>query len=447
MKKLTKQTAFFTEVSGKKVEVDFDGGEVTSDAGLLHLRETEKAIGVIPCIAEAIHDNRHPGYVKHLVESLLKQRILQITAGYEDGNDCNDLRHDSIMKIVCDKRPLSGSPLASQPTMSRFENMPSPRELYRIGLALVGLFIDSYDTPPKGIIIDIDDTNDPTYGSQQMTLFNGYHDTYCYMPIHIYEGKSGNLISAILRPGKRPSGKEIVSILKRIVQRIRDSWPHVGIILRGDSHYSAPEVHDWCEENNIKFVLGQSANKTLHDKASSIMAKAKELYGLSEKPVKIFSEFTYKAGSWSAPRRVIVKAEYNPKGANTRFIVTNLQHSARRFIYQEIYCGRGKAELYIKEHKNHLFSDRTSCHSFAANQFRLFLHSAAYMLLHAFRSRHLKGTEFAHAQFDTIRLKLLKVGGRVRELITKVKIHLPSSYPLKEEFFKIWSSCCEPGYT
>jgi hypothetical protein len=265
--------------------------------------------------------------------------------------------------------------------------------------------------------------------------------------MHIYEGTSGKLIAAVLRPGKRPAGKEIVSIVKRIVQRIRDSWPDVGVILRGDAHYSSPEVHTWCENHNVKFVLGQTPNQILYEKASTIMAKAKELYEMNQEPVTLFSEFAYKADSWSSSRRVIVKAEHTAKGANTRFIVTNLRHGTARFIYQNIYCGRGKMELYIKEHKNHLLSARASCHSFAANQFRLFLHSIAYVLLHTFRSRHLVGTAYARAQFDTIRLKLLKVGARVRELFTKVKIHLPSSYPLKKEFFTIWRSCCMPGYT
>jgi len=446
MNQLTKQTAFFTAVSDKKLEVDFDGGEVTSDAGLLFLREVDKQIGVVRRVAEALHDHRHPGYVQHEIELLVRQRVFQILAGYEDGNDCTDLRHDAMMKIVCDKRPLSDAPLASQPTMSRFENMPSPRELYRMAQALVDAFIDSYDTPPDGIILDIDDTADPTYGSQQLTFFNHFHNSYCYMPIHVYEGKSGKLIASILRPGKRPSGTEIVAIVKRIVQRIRTAWPEVGIVLRGDAHYSTPEVHDWCADNNVHFVLGQGANKTLYAKASGIMAQAAELYALGEKPVTLFSEFSYQAGSWSHPRRVIVKAEYNQQGANTRFIVTNLHHSGRRFIYRGIYCGRGEMELYIKEHKNHLCSDRTSCHSFAANQLRLLLHSVAYVLLHTFRRRHLAGTALARAQFDTIRLKLLKVGGRVRELITKVKIHLPSSYPLQDEFLTIWRSCCAPGY-
>jgi len=432
MEQYTKQMLLFKDILGKKVEIDFNGYDVSTDTGLLFLREVEDKTHIIAHISDVIRDNRHPGYVEHNIYNILKQRVFQIAIGYED---CDDLRDDPVMKISCDKLPYSDSALASQPTMSRFENTPSRTDLYRIGLVFIDAFIDSYKEPPEGIILDIDDTADPTHGNQQMTLFNSHHRTKCYMSIHIYEGKSGKLITTILRPGKRPSGKEIVSIIKRIVKRIRASWPDVGIILRGDAHYSSPKVHNWCIENNVKFVLGLITNNILNEKAHNIVEKAKELYFKYGKPVKLSSEFTYKANSWSESRRVIVKAEYNEKGSNTRFIVTNLRHSKRRFIYETIFCGRGKMELYIKEHKNHLASGRTSCNSFEANQFRLFLHSAAYVLLHTFRRIHLKETEFAKAQFDTIRLKILKVGAQIRELVTKVKIHLSSSFPLKELFF------------
>lgn len=203
--------------------------------------------------------------------------------------------------------------------MSRFENTPSRTVLYRIAEAFVDAFIDSYENPPKAIILDIDETDDPTYGAQQMALFNAHYNTTCYKPMHIYEGKTGKLITTILRPGKRPSGKEILAVIKRIVKKIRDIWPDVGIILRSDSHYSAPEVHDWCIENNVKFVLGQTPNNVLWGKARNVMADAKELYSSRRKPIKIFGEFIYKADSWSEPQRVIVKAEYNEKGTNTRF--------------------------------------------------------------------------------------------------------------------------------
>ena len=439
----TTQTMLFKEFFTKKVAVDFNGGEVSSDAGLLFLRETESQIGIIERVANAIADHRHPSYVKHQIVQLLSQRVYQIAAGYEDANDCDTLKHDPILKLACEKDDI----LASQPTMCRFENAPDRRTLYRIGAALVDAFIASYDKAPKAIILDLDDTDDPTHGSQQLALFNAYHDCYCYLPLHIYEGNSGKLITTILRPGKRPSGREIVTILKRIVKRIRQAWPEAGILIRGDSYYSAPAVYDFCDRYDIKYVFGFKPYKPLLQAADNLMAQARELYEHSDGRVKIYGEISYQAKSWPDAKRIICKAEYNDKGANTRFIITNLEHARYRFIYETVYCGRGAMELMIKEHKNHLLSDRTSCSTFAANQFRLFMHSIAYMLMHAFRQRHLKNTDFAKAQFNTIRLHLLKIGARVRALSTRIKIHLPTAYPLKQDFEKIWQSCCVPGYS
>jgi hypothetical protein len=443
----TKQLMLFKEIFGKKVVADFNGGEVSSDAGLLFLRETESQIGLINQVAEALHDHRHPGYIKHKIVHLLTQRVFQIACGYEDGNDCNELRHDPILKIACERLPESDDPLASQPTMCRFENAPTRTALYRIAKVLIDVFIRSYDQPPEGIIIDIDDTDDPTYGHQQLRLFNAYHDCFCYMPLHIYEGRSGKLITTILRPGKRPTGDEIVSILKRIIKHIRASWPGVGILVRGDSYYSSPAVFDYCQSHNLKFVLGFKPYQPLVNKIQNLIDRARELYQLHTIPVKLYQDFSYQAGSWSRSNRIIAKVEYNHQGLNTRFIVTNLHQTYRKFVYETVYCGRGAMELMIKEHKNHLASDRTSCSCFEANQFRLFLHSMAYILIHAFREKHLKNTLFAKAQFNTIRLKFFRIGARVHQLSTKVKIHLPSSYPLKANFRTIWHSCCKPGYT
>ena len=440
MSQYTKQLMFFKAISGKKVEIDFDGGNLSSDAGVLFLRETESDIGIINRVAEAIVDKRHPSYVKHEIVDLLTQRVFQIASGYEDGNDCNYLRHDPIFKMSCEKLPISDDPLASQPTMCRFENTPSRTTLYRIAGVILDAFIQSYTEAPEGIIIDMDDTADAIYGTQQLALFNAYHDCFCYLPLHIYEGKSGKLITTILRAGKRPSGKEIVSILKRIVERIKEAWPEVNILIRGDDYYSSPDMYEYCKEHNLKFVFGFKSYKSVVKKASSIMAKAKELYGISQTPVKLYSEFSYQAATWSEPNRIIVKAEYNHRGANTRFIVTNFESTCRKFVYETVYCARGATELLIKEHKNHLASDRTSCSSFQANQFRLLLHSIAYILMHAFRDKHLKQTELAKAQFNTIQKKVFKVAARVRQLSTKIKVHLPSSLPLKYEYQKIYFS-------
>ena len=434
----TKQMMIFKDISHKKVVADFNGGDVSSDGGLLFLREIESKIKIIKNVTGVLKDRRHSGYVKHELNQLLSQRVFQVASGYEDANDSDSLKNDPILKIVCEK--LTGS-LASQPTMSRFENSMSKTDLYRIAQTFVDVFIDSYKKPPKGIILDLDDTEDKTHGNQQLSFFNAYHDSYCFMPLHIYEGKSGKLITTILRTGKRPSGKEIVMILKRIVKKIRKAWPGVGIIVRGDSHYSCPEVFDFCDENDLKYVFGLTLRAPMLIKTQPLSLKAEELFSMKNEPVKLFGEFTYQAKSWTKHKRIIYKAEYNDKGPNLRGIVTNFENNNRRMIYEIIYCGRGAMELMIKEHKNHLRSDKTSCSSFLANQFRLFIHSMAYVLLHAFREICLDNTQFAKAQFDTIRLKILKLGTRVIHLSTKIKIHLPTYCPYREELYRIWQYC------
>jgi hypothetical protein len=446
VKKFTKQLLLFKDISCKKIEADFNGGEVSSDAGLLLLREVERQVGLIGRVAEVLRDRRHPGYVKHQFLQLIKQRVFQIICGYEDGDDSDELRHDPVLKMACEKLP-DGEPLASQPTISRFENALSRTDLYRIAEVFLDIFIESYEKPPEAIILDIDDTDDATHGHQQLALFNAFHNNYCYMPIHIYEGRSGKLITTVLRPGKRPTGEQIVSILKRVVKRIGEAWPEVGILLRGDSYYSCPAVYEFSKEYEIKYIFGFKPYKPLKEKAKELVEEAQKRYAWEKQPVKMFSEFFHKAKSWPQPKRIIVKVECNALGLFVRYIVTNLEHWNRRFIYETAYCGRGAMELLIKEHKNHLLSDRTSCSRFEANQFRLFLHSAAYVLLHAFRRLHLKGSQWARAQFSTIRLKLIKIGARVRQLKTRIKIHLPSSFPYKQELQKIWLSCYGTGHT
>ena len=441
-----KQLILFKDIFGKKVEADFRGGEVSSDAGLLFLREVERQVGLFHRVAEVLRDRRHPGYVKHQIIELLKQRVFQIACGYEDGDDSDELRNDPVLKMACERLP-DGEPLASQPTISRFENALSRTDLYRIAKVFLDIFIESYDKPPEAIILDIDDTDDPTHGHQQLALFNAFHDNYCYMPIHIYEGRSGKLITTVLRPGKRPTGEQIVSILKRVVGKIREAWPEVGILLRGDSYYSCPAVYEFCEEYEIKYIFGFKPYKPLKEKAKELVEEAQKRYAREKQSVKMFNEFPYQAKSWPQPKRIIVKVECNALGLFVRYVVTNLEHWNKRFIYETAYCGRGAMELLIKEHKTHLLSDRTSCSRFEANQFRLFLHSMAYVLLHAFRHLHLKESQWARAQFDTIRLKLIKIGARVRQLKTRIKVHLPTSFPYKGELRKIWLSCYGSGHT
>ena len=293
-------------------------------------------------------------------------------------------------------------------------------------------FLLSYDKPPKKIILDIDDTDDTTHGSQQLSLFHAYYDEYCYMPVHLYEGETGKLITAILRPGQRIRGSVTAAILRRVLDRLFQAWPKVRITLRGDAHFSAPEVHDLCDEYKIKFILGQAVNKKLKALGEPLMAEAAAQAEKTDKPVRLFTRFDYQAGSWSRPRQILYKAEIIEGKANPRFVVTNIPKRTPRFLYEKVYCARGRMEGFIKNHKTFLHSDRTSCHRFSANQFRLFLHSAAYVLLHALKHTGMQGTRWTKSNFDTIQLRVLKIGARVREQATRVRFHFPTSYPLKD---------------
>lgn len=442
--KSSTQASLFSllKVNQKSVQLDFNGADYSSDGGVLLLREVENQLGLLHEIGATIKDDRDVRYVKHSVLDMLMQRVGQIACGYEDADDCDDLRNDPIFKIFAGRSPQTDHALASQPTQSRFENSIARRYLYKLTHVFIDNFIRSYETEPEVIVIDFDDTEDKVHGDQQLALFNGFFNEYCFMPLHIYEGLSGKLIGTLLRPGKRMSGKQVLAILKRLVNKLRQAWPNTIIIFRGDSHFSSPEVFSWIEQqSNVHFVTGLTGNNVLQNMIKHIVKKAQERYDSFGKDIKLFHSFYYKAGSWDKPRRVIVKVEINEKGKNIRFIATDLQKAKATILYKEVYCARGKAELNIKEHKLYLKSDRTSCTSFFANQFRLFLHSAAYVLMHALRENVLKHTQWSNSTLSTIRLRLFKIGARVRELKTRIRVEFPASCPVKDDlqhYFQIF---------
>lgn len=422
-----------TEFGNKKVEVRFNLEETSNDGGLLLLNEVDNQIGLIERITGCINDVRHQGYVKHSVESMLRQRIMQIAAGYEDSNDCDVLKDDGILKI-CARQDQS---LASQPTMCRLENLPGKRELYQMAQAFIDNFIESYESQPGIIILDCDDTNSYTYGQQELALFNMYYGDSCYMPLHIYEGLSGKLITTILKPGRRSKSLNVFAIVKRIIVYLRRHWPDTMIIVRGDSHFCSKELMDWAHDlPKIEFITGLSGNPVLNEQARFTIESAEREYNKYGKPVKRYHSFEYQAGSWAYSQRVVVKVEVTSMGTNVRYIVSSLRTVRAKALYEQGYCARGAMELRIKDHKTYLLSDRMSCSSFWANQFRLFLHSAAYVLIHTLQSKLLKGTEYGHATMKTIQLKLLKVSARVKILKTKVHIELPVEFYSKWAFEK-----------
>ncbi len=426
---------YATKIDAKKVHIDFDGGNLTSDAGALILREIDQEIGLVEAIASELTDSRDAGKIKHTLHDLLSQRITQIACGHEDANDSNTLRNDPIFKMIADRCPENGDALASQPTFSRFENSVDKAANDKLEQMLIERFINSYAKPPKVIVIDVDQTNDTVYGDQQECLFNGYYNDYCFMPLHVYEGLSGNLITTMLMPGKRPTGKEMLAIVKKLVTTLRAAWPNTKIIIRGDSHFSYPEVHEWIDpQENVMFATGLAGNSRLNKQAKPIIDEAQKRYKELKQDVRRYHTMHYKAGTWSKMRRVVVKVEVTAQGLNVRYVVTDMEQAAASVLYKVIYCGRGVAELYIKDHKTYLKSDRTSCHNYEANRFRLLLHSGAYILLHALRKQLLGPTQWANATMETLQLKFLNINARVRELKTRIKVEITSSYPLKDVF-------------
>jgi Transposase DDE domain group 1 len=417
-------------VGAKTVDLDFDGGRLSSDAGLVLLKDPDEHLGLTHSLAAVLSDPRDPRRVHFTHHDLLKQRVFQIAAGYEDANDANTLRHDPIFKLLLDRLPETGAPLASQPTLSRFENRVSRPELYRMALVLVEQFLTSYVRPPQLIVLDFDDTEDPVHGEQEQARYDGYYGGYCFMPLHLYEGLSGRLITTIFK-AKRFTGAQMLAVLTRLVKRLRHAWPHTLLIFRGDSHFAYPEVMQWIEEQpDLSYVTGLTSNRVLTELAREVVEQAKRAYERDGGKITRFHATRYQAGTWSRSRRVVIKVEVSAQGVNTRFVVTDMEHARTKVLYQQIYCARGQAENDIKDHKRYLKSDRTSCHRFEANQFRLFLHSAAYVLLDTLRREVLKTTPWASATMETIQLRLLKLGARVQECTERITISLPSSCPV-----------------
>jgi hypothetical protein len=439
----SQKTLSLFPVEDKKIELSYTGEQISSDGGLLLLREVENQTGLIKSISSCITDTRDLRYVDHTITELITQRVFQIAAGYEDCNDCNDLRGDMILKTCAGRLPQTGSDLASQPTMSRLENAVGPRDLIRMGRYLLDAFVSSYTSAPGVIVIDCDDTNNNTYGQQQLTLFNNYYHDHCYMPLHIYEGLSGKLITTILKPGRRNKQNNVASLLKKIVRHLRKQWPGTMIIIRGDSHFASKDFMHWCDSQPLAgYITGLSGNKKLHQLAAVTIASAEREFKQYGKPVKRYHSFMYQAGSWDTPQKVVVKVEVSPMGTNIRYIVTNLAHIKSKELYEKGYCARGAMELRIKEHKLYLKSDRSSCNSFYANQFRLFLHSIAYVLMHTLQKELFRGTEYANATFKTIQNKIIKTAAWVKEMKTKIKIEFPKSCITKELQVKAFEMLC-----
>jgi len=434
MTECNQQNIQFSSLKNKKITADFNGGSLTSDAGALLLRELDKHLGLIDVINRCIPDPRNPFYTVHEQKTMLAQRIFGIALGYEDLNDHQSLREDPLFQIISERGIKDELPLASPPTLCRLENRVDRKSLADIAKVFVEIFIASFTKPPEELILDFDATDDLVHGNQEKRFFHGYYDNYCFLPLYVFCGSQ--LLVAYLRPSDIDPALHSRAILKLLVRRIRQQWPNVKIIFRGDSGFCRWRLMRWCDRNNVSYIIGIARNPILEELARQWTDESAKRFGQTGQKQRIFSEFLYAAETWDCQRRVIVKAEHLKQGANTRFIVTNIEGEPQK-LYDDIYCQRGQAENRIKEQQLGLFADRTSCHDFVANQFRVLLSAAAYILMDTLRRQGLSNTELANAQVGTIRLKLLKIGARVVHSVRRIVIHLAGGYPFKELFVHI----------
>jgi hypothetical protein len=445
MPETTTETFGFPAIRRKKVTAAFDGGRLTSDGGVLLLAAVERDLGIAERFAGLIADPRNPAFITHSVADILRARMLAIACGYEDADDLDYLRDDPGFKLACGRLPDSGANLCSQPTVSRWENAPTLREVIKLTYAMVDLYCASYARPPRAVTLDIDDTVDVVHGHQQLSLFNAHYDERCFLPIHVYDTAMSRPVAVLLRPGKTPSGLEIRNHLRRLIRRIRQYWPHTRLTIRGDGHYGRPEIMAWCEANDIDYVFGLPGNKVL-DRLVEPAADDLRVRRAEEQAaiVRGYTETRYGAKSWHCQRRVAARIEATTKGLDIRMIVTNIAGGNAEWLYDTLYCARGQAENLIKLHKGQLASDRTSCRSPLANQVRLVLHTGAFWLMLGLRDAIPKPQALACAEFTTLRTRLLKIGARIVETVSRVRIAFAAAHP-EAALFASLARCLQPA--
>ena len=428
----------FPAICRKRVTAAFDGGRLTSDGGVLLLAQAERAMGIAGRLAGCIADARDQSRVVHDLADILQARMLAIACGYEDADDLDHLRHDPGFKLAVGKLPDGAIGLASQPTMSRWENAPTTRELVRMMSAMVDIYCASYRAPPAAVTLDIDETVDVVHGGQQLSFWNGHYGERCFLPIHVYDTATGRPVAMLLRTGKTPSGAEMASHIRRLIRRIEKRWPDTAITLRGDGHYGRPEIMAWCEANEVDYVFGLPGNRTLHAEPVIVAAADAVCVDRATRTLPVLRHYTetcYAAKSWGGTdRRVVARIEASTMGLDIRFVVTSLKDGSAEYIYDTLYCARGQAENLIKLHKTQLKSDRTSCRSANANQMRLILHTAAYWLMWSLRQALPQTAALRAAEFATIRLRLIKVAARVIETASRIRIALASACPDAAQF-------------
>lgn len=445
----TTQCWLFPELFRKPVVACFDQHRGSSDGGALLLKAVDVQLGLTARLTACLKDPRDPSKIAHELGEMLAQRVFAIACGYPDGNDAARLSDDPVHKLLVGRDPMAGQPLASQPTLSRFENSVGRADLLRLGQALAELVIERHRKRLRGkartLTIDLDPTADPTYGEQQLCFFNGYYDTWCYLPVLGFISFDGEpeqyLFSAVLRPGNAPDKKGAVAILGRLLPRLRQAFSQARFRVRLDAGFAAPDIFDFLDaQADVDYVVAMPRNKRLLRQSAKLMRQARRLARQTAQTARLYGECHYRAARWSHPRRVIIKAEVlcypgRELKDNPRFVVTNLKQSPQ-WVYEHVYCPRGEVENRIKELQNALEIDRTSCSSFLANQFRVLLTTAAYVLMQELRLRAAR-TSLARAQVPTLRERLLKLGAHVRVSVRRVVIHFPVAYPFLSDWSRI----------
>lgn len=417
----------FASCLGRKVQVDFEGGDVSSDGGLLLLREVERRLKALKRAANLLPDQRQAGKVRHSMESMLRQRVFALAQGYEDLNDHEQLRHDPLLQTAAGR----GSALASAPTLCRMENQANRHGAMALNNLLVDLFIESHQQAPKEVILDFDATDDPVHGRQEGRFFHGYYDRYCFLPLYVFCGSHPLL--AWLRPSNTDGARGAWAALRWLVKRLREAWPEVRVIWRADSGFCRWRMLQWSERHDVDYIVGLAKNSRVTGLAASLLDKAQTQWEVSGKKQRFFSWIAYGARSWDRNRLVIAKAEHSEKGSNPRFVITSLNGHAQQ-LYDELYCARGDMENRIKEQQLGLFADRTSCHAWWPNQLRLLLSTLGYVLVDGLRRIALQGTDWARRQASTLRVCLLKIGAVVVRNTRRIVVHISSSWPGREQF-------------
>ena len=428
--------------SDRKVTVDFQGGRLSSDSGWLFFGALDQQHHFSSGAASCIQDCRDERYTRHEMTDLLRQRLLQIVAGYEDCNDADTLRRDAVLKTVCGRLPETDPDLASQPTLSRLENTVTKKDLLRISRQLLRRYLKKLKKRrPKKIVLDLDATDDPTHGQQEFSCYHGYYRRHIFYPLLIFDGETADLVAAVLRPGNRGAAAQVVAILQRVIGKMRQVLGRkVRIEIRADSGFATPALYEFCEEQGLEYVIGFGRNCRLEKRVEGLVEQADRQFAHSGQKQRLFTDFDYQAGSWERSRRMVAKVEVMEAGLNRRFVVTNRTDLSPRQLYDH-YTDRGQVENFIKALKNDLAADRLSCHRFLANQFRLLLHALAYQMVLCFRD-YLYGTPWQNLAVETLRRRCWKVAARVRQTTWRIWIHLSSAYPEQSRFRMVLERIC-----